>query len=52
MKLSDRWLLAIALVLVDLLIFALPLTGLAAAWILIARPPQVREWVQRLYEAD
>ena len=31
MKPSDRWLLAIALVLVDLLIFAAPLTGLAAA---------------------
>jgi hypothetical protein len=52
MKPSDRWLLAIALVLVDLLIFAVPLTGLAAAWVLIARPPQFREWVLRLYEAD
>lgn len=49
MKPSDRWLLAVALVLIDLLIFALPLTGLAAAWIIIARPPQVREWVGRLY---
>jgi hypothetical protein len=52
MKPSDRWLLAIALVLVDLLIFAVPLTGLAAAWVLIARPPQFREWVLRRYEAD
>ncbi len=52
MQPSDRWLLAIALVLVDLLIFALPLTGLAAAWVLIARPPRFREWVERLYEDD
>ena len=51
MKPSDRWLLAIAVVLVDLLIFALPLTGLAIAWVLIARPPQVREWMDRLYES-
>ncbi len=48
----DRWLLGIALVLVDLLVFAVPLTGLAAAWILIARPPEVRAWLDRLYEAD
>ena len=52
MKPSDRWLLAIALVLVDLLVFAVPVTGLVAAWILIARPPQVREWMERLYTAD
>ena len=50
MQPSDRWILAVALVLVDLVIFFLPLTGLAAAWVLIARPPRFREWVERLYE--
>ncbi len=50
MRTADRWILAIALVLVDLVIFALPLTGLAAAWILLARPPWFRQWVDRLYE--
>ena len=52
MRPTDRWLLAIALVLADLLIFAIPLTGLAAAWVLIARPPQFRDWVERLYATD
>ena len=52
MQPSDRWLLAVALILIDLVIFFLPLTGLAAAWILIARPPWFREWVGRLYEGD
>ena len=49
---SDRWLLAIALVLVDLLVFAVPLTGLAAAWIILARPPQLKDWIDWLYEAE
>ena len=52
MQPSDRWLLAIALILVDLLIFAIPLTGLAAAWVLVVRPPWFRGWVDRLYEGD
>jgi len=47
---SDRWLLAVALVLVDLVVFVVPLTGLAAAYLLIARPPWFREWVRRLYD--
>ena len=47
---AERITLAIAIVLVDLLLFALPLTGLAAAYVLIARPRWFREWVERLYE--
>lgn len=47
---TERISLAIAIVLVDLLLFALPLTGLAAAYVLIARPPWFRGWVERLYE--
>ncbi len=50
MRPADRWLLAIALVLVDLVVFALPLTGLAAAWIILARPPWFRDWLERLYQ--
>ena len=52
MQPADRWLLAVALVLVDLVIFFLPLTGLAAAWVLVVRPPWFREWVARLYEDE
>ena len=47
---TERIALAVAIVLVDLLLFAVPLTGLAAAYILIARPSWFREWVARLYE--
>lgn len=49
MQPSDRWLLAIALVLIDLFVFVLPLTGLLAAWILIARPAWFRRWVDVLF---
>ena len=44
--------LAAAVVLVDLVLFAVPLTGLFAAWVILARPPVVREWVERLYSND
>lgn len=50
MTAAERIALAIAIVLVDLLLFALPLTGLAAAYLLIARPRWFREWVERIYE--
>lgn len=49
MQLSERWLIALALVLVDLFIFVVPLTGLAAAYILIVRPDWFRRWVEELY---
>jgi hypothetical protein len=49
---TDRILLAAAVVAVDLLLFVLPLTGLLAAWILIARPPWFRRFVDDLYAGD
>ena len=49
MQPSDRWLYAIAIVLIDLFIFVVPLTGIAAAYILIARPPWFRRWVEEIY---
>lgn len=45
----DRWILAIVLILVDALVFVLPLTGLFAAYLLIARPTWFREWIDILY---
>lgn len=48
---SDRWLIAIALVLIDLFIFVAPLTGLLAAYILIARPPWFRKWIEEVYDS-
>lgn len=52
MNRTDRILLAAAVVAVDLLLFVLPLTGLLAAWILIARPPWFRRFVDDLYAGD
>lgn len=49
MRPMDRWILAILLVVIDLVIFAIPLTGLFAAYILLVRPPWFRTWVEDLY---
>jgi hypothetical protein len=51
MRPSDRWLIAIALVLIDLFIFVLPLTSLFAAWVLIGRPTWFKRWVDELYSS-
>jgi len=48
-SLTDRALLAVTILLLDLVVFFLPLTGLAAAYLLLARPPWFKEWVLRLY---
>ncbi len=52
MTTSERVVLAVALVAVDVVLFALPLTALGAAYLLIARPPWFREWVERLYAPE
>ncbi len=49
MQASDRWLMAIAVVLIDVFVFVLPLTGLFAAYLLIARPPWFKRWLEELY---
>jgi len=49
MRPTDRWVLALLLVVIDLVIFAIPLTGLFAAYILVIRPPWFRTWVEDLY---
>ena len=46
---AERIAVAVAVVLVDLVLFALPLTGLLAAFVILARPPWFRQWVERLY---
>ena len=51
MRRSDRWLLAIALVLIDLFIFVVPLTALLAAYVLIVRPTWFRSLVNELYSS-
>ncbi len=49
MTTTERVLLAVALVAVDVVLFAVPLTAIGAAYVLIARPPWFRDWVSRLY---
>lgn len=49
MRPTDRWLLAATLVMIDLAIFMIPLTGLGAAYILLVRPPWFKSWVKALY---
>jgi hypothetical protein len=51
MQTSDRWLLAVALVLIDLFIFVLPLTGLFAAYVLIVRPAWFKSWFEEMYSS-
>jgi len=52
MTTSERVLLAVAVVLVDVVAFAIPLTGIFAAYVLIARPPWFLAWVKQLYEGQ
>ena len=49
MRSTDRWILALLLVMVDLVIFAIPLTGMFVAYVILARPPWFRDWVEDLY---
>jgi hypothetical protein len=51
MSATERVTLAVIIVAVDLLVFAVPLTALAAAYVMVARPPSFLEWVRRLYGA-
>jgi hypothetical protein len=51
MSATERVTLAVIIVAVDLLAFAVPLTALAAAYVIVARPPSFLEWVRRLYGA-
>lgn len=49
MTFGERLLWASAILLVDFVIFVLPLTALFAVYILLARPPWFRDWVLYLY---
>lgn len=49
MTTNQRILVAVALVLVDLVLFAVPATALVAAYVVLARPPWFRRFVDTLY---
>ena len=39
----------VLIIVLDVAVFFIPVTGIVAAWVLLARPPWFREWVDRLY---
>ena len=49
MSSQQRWLLAIAFVLVDIVAVFIPLAAILAAYVLITRPPWFRDWVEEIY---
>jgi hypothetical protein len=49
MTITERVALAAVIVVLDVAVFVIPVTGLLAAWVLLARPPWFRQWVDRLY---
>jgi hypothetical protein len=52
MRLANRLVFAFIIVIADTLAFAIPLTALLIAYVLLARPPWFRDWVERLYRTD
>lgn len=49
MKSSERWMWAVGILLVDMLIFAVPLTAVFAAYVLVTRPAWFKNWVGKIY---
>jgi hypothetical protein len=47
---AERVVLALVIVVVDLVLFAVPLSACVAAYVIVARPPWFRDWVRRLYD--
>lgn len=51
MSTAERVVLAVLIVVLDVAVFVVPVTGLLAAWVLLARPAWFKDWVDRLYAA-
>ena len=51
MSTAERVALAVLILAVDTVAFAVPLTAVAAAYVIVARPPGFLDWVRRLYGA-
>lgn len=52
MRLADRLVWAFIIVIADTAAFAIPLAALLLAYVLLARPPWFRAWVEKLYGPD
>jgi hypothetical protein len=49
MRLAERLVWAVLVVVIDAAAFAVPLAALLIAYVLLARPPWFQDWVRRLY---
>lgn len=49
MTFGERLFLALTILLVDILIFAVPLTAFFAVYMLLARPAWFKLWIDRVY---
>jgi hypothetical protein len=47
---SERAVLAVVILLIDALVFVVPISGIFASYILLVRPPWFRAWVGQLYQ--
>ena len=47
---NERFLIAAAIVILDVAVIAIPITAVFAAYVLVARPSWFRAWVERLYQ--
>lgn len=46
---TERLLFAGAIVLIDAVVFVVPVAGLFVAYVIMVRPPWFRNWVEALY---
>ncbi len=49
MSFAERFSLALAIVVFDLVVFFLPVAAVALAYVLLARPVWFPQWVERIY---
>jgi hypothetical protein len=52
MRLAERLLWAVIIVIVDAAAFAISLAALLLAYVVLARPPWFRDWIEQLYRAN
>jgi hypothetical protein len=46
---AERWFLALAIVVLDVVIVVVPITALTVAFLIVARPAWLRRWIDELY---
>ena len=49
---TNVWLIAVAIIVVDLVVFMIPIVPIVAAYILIARPPWFKTFIDDVYRSS